>query len=65
MNKKHGKNIPSVMIIAPANTYPRPLCIYPPWKPVKVVKIMRGTGKMLLIAMQLMKICSGNEAEDE
>lgn len=52
---KHGKNIPSVMITAPAKAFLSPPSLRPPWKPTNVAKITNGAGRTLPMAMQSMK----------
>jgi hypothetical protein len=60
VKRKHGKNIPRVIITAPANAVPNPPSLRPPWNPTKVANITKGARKMLPIAIQSMNTLCGS-----
>ena len=62
VNRKHGKNIPSVTIMAPANALPIDPFRYAPWKPTNVANITRGAGKIFPMAIPSMKTLCGSHA---
>lgn len=62
VNRKHGKNMPSVVTMAPAKALPRDPSTYAPWKPTNVAKITRGAGKILPMAIPSRKTLWGSHA---